>query len=111
MGISNRGISMGEAFSAGLGMALGLVMSQYMLQITTPPEKIAVRRVLVCQNCATQNPVENKFCGNCGLSLYPPTQITCQECGSKDVFEVAVDDVVSGKVPLSFKEIRRVNRG
>jgi hypothetical protein len=41
---------MGEAFSAGLGMALGLVMSQQILQVTKPPEEIVVRRVLVCQN-------------------------------------------------------------
>jgi len=73
---------MSEAFSAGLGMALGLVMGQYMLQVARP-EKVVVKRVLVCQKCAAQNPVENKFCGNCGQSLYPPPQITCQKCSSK----------------------------
>jgi len=74
---------MSEAFSAGLGMALGLVMGQYMLQVARPPEKVAVKRVLICQKCAAQNPIENKFCGNCGQSLYPPPQITCQKCSSK----------------------------
>ena len=74
---------MSEAFSVGLGMALGLVMGQYMLQATRPPEKVVVKRVLVCQKCAAHNPVENKFCGNCGQSLYPPPQITCQKCNSK----------------------------
>jgi len=73
---------MGEAFSAGLGMALGLVMGHYMLRVVRPPEKVVVERVLICQRCAAQNPVENKFCGNCGQSLYPPPQITCQRCGS-----------------------------
>jgi len=74
---------MGEAFSAGIGIALGLAMGQYMLQVTRPPEKITVKRVLICQKCAAQNLIENKFCGNCGQSLYPPPQITCQKCNSK----------------------------
>jgi uncharacterized OB-fold protein len=73
---------MGEAFSAGLGMALGLVMSQHMLQAMGPPEKL-VKRVLVCHNCCIQNPIVYRFCGNCGQSLYPPPQIACQKCGSK----------------------------
>jgi len=83
MGISSREIFMSEAFSAGLGMALGLVMSQHMLQAMRPPERVGVERILICQKCAAQNPIENKFCGKCGQSLYPPTQITCQKCGSK----------------------------
>jgi len=83
VGISNCGMSMGEAFSAGLGIALGLVMGQYMLQITKTPEKIVVKRVLIYQNCAAQNSIDYRFCGNCGQSLYPPPQIACQKCGSK----------------------------
>jgi len=78
-----RGIEMGEAFSAGLGLAFGLVMGQYMLQATRPPEKVAVEKVLICQKCGAQNPVENKFCCNCGQGLYPPPQITCKKCDSK----------------------------
>jgi len=83
MGISSRGIFMSEAFSAGLGMALGLVMSQYMLQAMRPPERVVVKHVLICQKCAAQNPIENKFCGNCGQRLYPFPKITCQKCSSK----------------------------
>ncbi|UCH70746.1 MAG: zinc ribbon domain-containing protein [Candidatus Bathyarchaeota archaeon] len=79
----SRGIDVGEAFSAGLGIALGLVMGQYMLEAMAPPRKIAVKYVLLCRECAAQNPIENKFCGTCGRSLYPPPQITCQKCGSK----------------------------
>ena len=74
---------MGEAFSAGFGMALGLFVGRYILRVTRPPEKVAVKRVIVCQKCGAQNSVENKFCGNCGESLYPPLQTTCQKCGSK----------------------------
>ena len=46
---------------------------------------------------------------NCRICRFRPLE--CQECGSKDVFEVALTEDTSGKVPLSFKEIRRVNRG
>jgi len=46
---------------------------------------------------------------NCRICRFRP--LDCQECGSKDVFEVTVNDVISGKTPLSFKEIRRINRG
>ncbi|UCH31877.1 MAG: zinc ribbon domain-containing protein [Candidatus Bathyarchaeota archaeon] len=74
---------MSEAFSAGLGMAFGLVMGQQMLQAMRLPEKGVVRRVLICHECAAQNPAENKFCGDCGRGLYPPPQIRCQECSSK----------------------------
>ena len=83
MGISSRGTSMGEAFSAGLGIALGLVMGQYILQVTKPPEKVVIKRVIICQNCAVQNPIDYKFCGNCGQRLYPLPKVTCQSCGSK----------------------------
>ena len=81
--MNSRGIGMGEAFSAGLGIALGLVMGQYMHQAMRLPGKVVVKRVLICQKCAAHNPIENKFCGNCGQSLYPPPQITCQKCNSK----------------------------
>jgi len=74
---------MSEAFSAGLGVALGLVMSQLILQATRPPEKVAIEGVLVCQKCAAQNPMENKFCGNCGSSL-KPEEIECPKCKSKN---------------------------
>lgn len=46
---------------------------------------------------------------NCRICRFRP--LDCQECGSKDVFEVDFTDISSGKIPLSFKGIRRVNRG
>lgn len=70
--MDSRGIDMGEAVSAGLGLALGLVMGQYMLQATRPPEKVPVKKVLICQKCGAQNPIENKFCSNCGQNLFYP---------------------------------------
>jgi len=83
MGISSREIFMSEAFSAGLGMALGLVMGQYMLQAMRPPERVGVKHILICPKCAAQNPIDYKFCGNCGQRLSPLPKITCQQCGSK----------------------------
>ncbi len=74
-------MSVGDAFSAGLGMAMGLVMGQYMLQAIRP-EKAKAKRVIVCQRCSAWNPVGNKFCGNCGQSLYPPPRVTCKKCCS-----------------------------
>lgn len=73
---------MSEAFSAVLGMTLGLVMGWHILQVIRPPEKVVVK-LIICQKCSAQNPAENKFCGNCGQSLYSPPQITCQKCGSQ----------------------------
>ena len=34
----------------------------------------------------------------------------CQECGSKEVYEIRFLEEVSEKVPLSFKAIKKVNR-
>ena len=76
------GICVGGAFSAGLGMAMGLIMGQYFLQTMRPLRKVEVKPVIICQACAAQNPLQNKFCGNCGKSLYPSPKVTCQNCGS-----------------------------
>lgn len=35
----------------------------------------------------------------------------CQECGSKDVYEIRFSEEGPEEVPLSFKEIKRVIRG
>ncbi|MEM3627906.1 MAG: zinc ribbon domain-containing protein [Candidatus Bathyarchaeia archaeon] len=71
----------GEAFSAGLGLAMGLMISQSMFQIMQPSQRIA-KQVVVCLKCGGKNPVENKFCGHCGKALYPPAPITCPSCGA-----------------------------
>jgi rRNA maturation endonuclease Nob1 len=72
--------SFGEAFSAGIGVALGLFMAQSMLQVFRLPEK-AVRPVIVCLKCGNRNPIENRFCGQCGQALYPPPPVNCPKCG------------------------------
>ena len=73
--------SVGNAFSAGIGLAMGLTMAQYMSQALKPSEKM-VKQVIICQRCANKNPDENKFCGQCGQALYPPPRIQCQKCGA-----------------------------
>jgi len=35
----------------------------------------------------------------------------CQQCGSKDVYEIRFAEEVSEEVPLSFKSIKKVSRG
>jgi rRNA maturation endonuclease Nob1 len=69
----------GEAFSAGLGLALGLTMAQYMFQAFRLPEKPA-KQVVICLKCGSKNPVENRFCGQCGQALYPPPPLKCPKC-------------------------------
>jgi rRNA maturation endonuclease Nob1 len=70
-----------NAFSAGIGLAMGLTVSQYMLQAMKPPERI-IKQVIICLKCGSKNPSENKFCGQCGQALYPPPSIQCPRCGT-----------------------------
>lgn len=73
--------SVSDAFSAGIGLALGLTMAQYMFQVMRPPEKV-IKQVIVCLRCGSKNPVENKFCGQCGQAFYLGPPIKCPKCGS-----------------------------
>jgi len=76
-------MSAGEAFTAGFGLAIGLLMGQYLLRTVGLPAEVMVKRVILCQRCAAKNPVDNKFCNNCGESLYPSPRIKCQNCLSE----------------------------
>jgi rRNA maturation endonuclease Nob1 len=55
-------------------------MAQYMFQAMRPPEKM-IKQVIVCLRCGSKNPVENKFCGQCGQAFYPPPSVQCSRCG------------------------------
>jgi rRNA maturation endonuclease Nob1 len=74
-------LRVGEAFSAGIGLAMGLAMAQYMFQVTRPYER-AIKQVIVCLKCGSKNPIENKFCGQCGQAFYPGPPIKCPKCGA-----------------------------
>ncbi|NIR87305.1 hypothetical protein GWO13_06940 [Candidatus Bathyarchaeota archaeon] len=45
---------------------------------------------------------------NCQTCRYRPLE--CQECGSKDVYEIMFAEAISDDVPLSFKGIKKVTR-
>jgi rRNA maturation endonuclease Nob1 len=70
-----------DAFVAGLGLAMGLSMGQYIAQLMKSPEK-PVKQVILCLKCRSRNPSENKFCGICGQPLYPPPPIQCPRCAT-----------------------------
>jgi len=45
---------------------------------------------------------------NCQTCRYRPLE--CQECGSKDVYEIMLAEEISETTPLSFKGIKTVSR-
>jgi rRNA maturation endonuclease Nob1 len=81
MAVNMSKYNVGNAFSAGIGLVMGLTMAQYMSQIMRPPEK-TIKQVIICLRCGSKNPDENKFCGQCGQALYPPPPIQCRKCSA-----------------------------
>jgi len=71
----------GGAAAAGIGAGLGLSLGAQMARGMQP--EAAPRQVVVCPSCGAQNPVGNKFCGNCGKSLAPPRAVKCPHCGAE----------------------------
>jgi hypothetical protein len=45
---------------------------------------------------------------NCQTCRYRPLE--CQECGSKDVYEITFAEEISEEIPLGFKGIKKVTR-
>lgn len=45
---------------------------------------------------------------NCQTCRYRPLE--CQECGSKDVYEIMFSEAIPDDAPLSFKGIKKVTR-
>jgi len=50
--------------------------------------------------------MESENCQTCRFRT-----LECQDCGSKDVYEIRFADEISEGVPLSFKDIKKVSRG
>jgi ribosomal protein L40E len=97
--------SVGEAFSAGIGLAMGLTMAQYMSQTFKPPEK-RIKQVILCLRCGSKNPIENKFCGQCGQALYPALKILCPRCGAS----VPSNTNFCGECGYALKETRKIRK-
>lgn len=97
--------SVGEAFSAGIGLTFGLTMAQYISQAMKPPQR-TIKQVIVCLRCGNKNPFENKFCGQCGQPLYPPPPIQCLKCGAI----IPSNMNFCGKCGSPLKEIRKTRK-
>jgi len=73
----------GGAAAAGLGAGIGLTMPYMMAQQMQQGQQ-QPQQVIVCQTCGARNPVNTKFCGNCGASLAPVAKIICQNCKTEN---------------------------
>jgi len=49
--------------------------------------------------------MESESCQTCRFR-----PLECQECGSKDVYEIIFAEEISEEAPLSFKDIKKVTR-
>ncbi|UCH31345.1 MAG: SPFH domain-containing protein [Candidatus Bathyarchaeota archaeon] len=75
----------GGAAAAGVGAGVGIAMGTAMAKsMQTSQAPASPQKVVVCQNCGTQNTVGTKFCGNCGSSLGPITKVKCPKCSSEN---------------------------
>jgi len=50
--------------------------------------------------------MESESCQTCRFR-----PLECQECGSRDVYEIRFAEKISEGVPLSFRDIKKVSRG
>ena len=73
----------GGAAAAGLGAGIGLTMPYMMAQQMQQGQQ-QPQQVIVCQTCGGKNPINTKFCGNCGASLAPVAKIICQNCKTEN---------------------------
>jgi rRNA maturation endonuclease Nob1 len=69
----------GDAVSTGLGLGMGLALTNYMFQATKPFEKTA-KPLIICLKCQGRNALENEFCWHCGSALYPQSRTQCNKC-------------------------------
>lgn len=97
--------TVGDAFSAGLGLAMGFTMAQYIFQAIKPPERLA-KEVIVCLKCGSKNPAENKFCGQCGQAFYPQPLIACPKCNAK----MPLNMNFCGQCGFPLRKIRRTRK-
>jgi membrane protease subunit (stomatin/prohibitin family) len=70
----------GGAAGAGIGAGLGFSLGQGMMNTRS---QSTPQKVKMCPSCGAENPVENRFCGNCGADVSPKKMVTCSNCGSQ----------------------------
>jgi rRNA maturation endonuclease Nob1 len=70
-----------DAFSMGIGLALGLGVAQSVAYVMVPSKRV-VKQVLLCLKCGGKNALENKFCWHCGHPFYLASNVRCPKCGS-----------------------------
>jgi membrane protease subunit (stomatin/prohibitin family) len=75
-----KGSEGGGTAAAGLGAGVGLGMPFILAQQMGQAGAQMPQQLVVCPSCGTKNPVNTKFCGNCGGSLLPPSKNTCANC-------------------------------
>ncbi len=68
-----------NAVSSGLGLGIGLALTNYMHQTMKPYGKTATP-LIICLKCQGKNTLENRFCWHCGSALYPQPQTQCTKC-------------------------------
>jgi membrane protease subunit (stomatin/prohibitin family) len=71
----------GGAAGAGIGAGLGLSLGQQMMQGQQRSQE-SPKELLVCPHCRARNPVNNKFCGDCGKNMEVTTTVKCPNCGA-----------------------------
>jgi membrane protease subunit (stomatin/prohibitin family) len=82
----------GMGAGIGAGMAIGNQMADSMSGGKGSADE-KVRKVILCPKCGNENEADNKFCGECGVSLrrscpkcgeeIPPGDKFCGNCGEK----------------------------
>ncbi|MCW4031022.1 MAG: SPFH domain-containing protein [Candidatus Bathyarchaeota archaeon] len=70
----------GGAAAAGVGAGVGIAMGTTIAKGMQSP---GPEQLIICQNCAAQNPMGTKFCGNCGTKLGPQKKVKCSNCGAE----------------------------
>lgn len=67
-----------DSVSTGLGLGMGLALTNYMFQTTKPTR--GAKPIIICLKCQGKNTLENKFCWHCASALSPQAKTQCTKC-------------------------------
>ena len=68
-----------DEVSTGLGLGMGLALTNYMFQTMKSYGKKA-KPLIICLECQGRNALENEFCWHCGSTIYPQSRTQCTKC-------------------------------